>query len=160
MCNWRISSSHALSRILLTTLSQIKTHNTLRRLFAIKTTMPPFSTLYWKKRLPVFPPPAGMSLTKLSLAGDEKNYNLFYSVPITGTHKNSSMRFKVFMNYSSPTVPIVFSSYPSSFSKIPEDFLSTKGSLLKGLAFLHHPVPLTLERDLKFCKYLRKIRKR
>jgi hypothetical protein len=36
--------------------------------------------LHCKKRLAVFPSPAGMSLTKRSLAGDKKSAILFYSV--------------------------------------------------------------------------------
>ncbi len=33
-----------------------------------------YATLHCKKRLPIFPPPAGMSLTKLSLAGNNLNF--------------------------------------------------------------------------------------
>jgi hypothetical protein len=45
--NWRISSSQTLSRILLTTRSQILRHNTLRGLFTIKTNMAQFSIVYF-----------------------------------------------------------------------------------------------------------------
>ncbi len=92
------------------------------------TSYTPFHTIHCKKELAIFPSPAGMSLTKLSLGGKKLNYSrpgrVWSVTSQLGTGKRPTLFNSVIENYLS--LLIFIERFPNCFRNGPRNIFSSR----------------------------------